>query len=270
LPENRAPFDVEEIRGYYRARATADRYATSPDFQLRELEIARIGAHLVPGERVLDLGCGNGYSVFRHAERVDADFLGLDFVPEMVRAAEELRGRFTLRGRVALAVGDATRIDRPDASFDTVVSQRCLLNLPSREAQWQALGEVARVLVPEGRYLMLEGTLQGLRRLNAMRERFDLAPIPEADEKTNWFSNKFDEPELEARLRTLGLRIESVERFGMYFFLARVVHPMLVAPEAPRYDAAINDVARRIAETLPDFDGLGHVALWVLRKTGGS
>ncbi|MEW6542402.1 MAG: hypothetical protein AB1411_02200 [Nitrospirota bacterium] len=52
----------------------------------------------------------------------------------------------------------------------------------------------------------------------------------------------------------------------MYYFLSRVVHPLLVRPEAPRFDAAINSIARRICSEIPDYEELGHVALWVLRK----
>ena len=113
---------------------------------------------------------------------------------------------------------------------------------------------------------MLEGTLQGLDKLNQIRLRFGLEPIPEADQKTNWFSNKFEEEELSQKIEPLFSSIEKVQRFGTYYFLSRVVHPVLVAPEAPRYDAPINTIARKIALEIPDFEEMGHVALWVLRK----
>jgi hypothetical protein len=113
---------------------------------------------------------------------------------------------------------------------------------------------------------MLEGTLQGLRKLNSMRTRFGLTAIPEADPKSNWFSNKFDEEELAQKIGQLFSGVEATQRFGMYFFLSRIVHPLLVTPGEPSYDAPINTVARHICEQIPDFDGLGHVALWVIRK----
>jgi len=52
----------------------------------------------------------------------------------------------------------------------------------------------------------------------------------------------------------------------MYYFLSRVVHPLLVAPEAPRYDAPINRIALDIARQIPDFMGLGHLVAFILRK----
>ena len=52
----------------------------------------------------------------------------------------------------------------------------------------------------------------------------------------------------------------------MYFFIARVIHPLLVAPENPKYDARINTIAQQIAGQMPNFEDMGHVALFVFRK----
>jgi ubiquinone/menaquinone biosynthesis C-methylase UbiE len=257
---------TDDIRQFYRVRATSDPYATSPDFNLREIEIEYISRYLEDGQCVLDVGCGNGYSTLCHAARINSNFCGVDFVPEMIDAAQNLCSRFQLKGTVTFQVGDVTQLSFSSGVFDTVVSQRCLLNLPSRDHQWQALSEIARVLKPGGRYLMLEGTLQGLRKLNCIRAKLGLTPIPEADLKSNWFSNKFEEEEVMEKIRHLFSGLETIQRFGMYYFLSRVVHPLLVAPEEPKYDAPINRIARQICLQIPDFDGLGHVALWVIRR----
>ena len=257
---------IQDIRQFYRDRANTDLYSTSPDFNLREIEIEYISRFLTDNQRVLDVGCGNGYSTLCYAARVNSEFCGIDFVPEMITAAQDLRSRFQIKGSVTFQVGDVTQLRLRDSVFDTVISQRCLLNLPSREHQWQALAEIARVLRPGGRYLMLEGTIQGLQRLNTMRAKFGLPPIPEADPKSNWFSNKFDEEELSKNLAKLFTSVETTQRFGMYFFLSRVVHPLLIAPKGPQYDAPINAIARQICYQIPDFEGLGHVALWAIRK----
>jgi hypothetical protein len=52
----------------------------------------------------------------------------------------------------------------------------------------------------------------------------------------------------------------------MYYFISRVIHPLLVAPDKPKYDARINSVALEICKKIPDFRDMGHVALFVLRK----
>lgn len=257
---------VLDIQQYYRDRASTNKYATSPDFNLREVENEYLSRQLRDGVKVLDIGCGNGYSTLSHAARWDAQFTGVDFVPEMVEAAKELAAQFQLRGQVDFQPGNVTDIALPDASFDFVITQRCLLNLPSRDAQWTAMREISRVLKPGGVYLMMEGTLQGLRALNDLRVQFDLEPIPEAENSYNWFSNKFDEPEMLDVAHSLFGEHIGTQRFGMYYFISRIVHPLLVSPDAPRFDAPINAVAQQLCRKIPDYDQIGHVALFMFRR----
>jgi ubiquinone/menaquinone biosynthesis C-methylase UbiE len=257
---------VEEIQDYYRKRATTNKYATSPDFNLREVEIEYLSRRLKDGIRVLDVGCGNGYSTLCHAARHDADFVGMDFVPEMVASAKSMADQFSLRGRTEFCVGDVTDLKLPDAQFDIVISQRCLLNVPTREAQWRAMREISRVLKPNGLYLMLEGTLQGLRKLNEMRAMFDLELIPEAESTYNWFSNKFDEEEMLTEAKRHFSEVVDIQRFGMYYFISRVIHPLLVQPDQPKFDARINAVAQQICRKIPNLSDMGHVALFVFRR----
>ena len=48
-----------QLREHYNSRNPSDRYATSRDYNMRELEIEAISTQLPPGD-ILDLGCGNG------------------------------------------------------------------------------------------------------------------------------------------------------------------------------------------------------------------
>jgi ubiquinone/menaquinone biosynthesis C-methylase UbiE len=257
---------IGEIQEYYRVRAASGKYATSPDFNLREVEIDYLARWMKDGQRVLDVGCGNGYTVLRHATMFDSAFTGIDFVPEMIEQARLLAAGFQTKQQVEFQVGDATRLDQPERSFDVVVSERCLLNLPTKNDQWRAIGEIARVLKPGGLYLMLEGTLQGLRALNDVRSRFGLDPIPEAESSYNWFSNKFDEDEMLAVALRSFKRVVHIQRFGMYYLISRVIHPLLVQPDQPKYDAPINTIARQLCSQFPDFEGIGHVALFVFER----
>jgi hypothetical protein len=51
----------------------------------------------------------------------------------------------------------------------------------------------------------------------------------------------------------------------MYYFLTRIVQPLLVAPESPSYDHELNRVARDIARVFPDLEHMGHLVGFVLR-----
>lgn len=254
-----------EIKAYYDQRATTDNYATSPDFNLREVEIEYITRQLHDGEEILDIGCGNGYSTARFASQVNSRFIGVDFSEKMIASAKELITRFDLIGEINFESGDVTQLRFEKETFDTVLTQRLLINLPTPDIQETALREIARVLKPKGRYLMIEQSMQGWENLNRMREQFGLAPIPAAHPVTNWFNIKFEEQRLTDMLSPW-FDIVDTQRFGMYFFISRVLHPLLVAPEEPRYDAKINEIAYRVACQIPNYEDLGHMIFLILQK----
>lgn len=257
---------TKEIQNYYKKRASPNHYATSPDFNLREIEIEYLSRFLKDDIKILDVGCGNGYSTLTLASKYKSSFTGIDFVPEMVTEAENLKKSFSFQGSVDFFVGNVTKLDFSDASFDIVISERCLLNLPSKDLQWKAIREISRVLKPEGQYLMLEGTIQGLDRLNLVREMFNLESIPDADPNYNWFSNKFDEEEMIPIALKSFHKLENIQRFGMYYLISRVIHPLLVFPDQPKYDSRINEIAKKITIKFPDFENMGHVALFIFKR----
>jgi ubiquinone/menaquinone biosynthesis C-methylase UbiE len=255
--------DVEDraaqVRARYEALDASNIYATSRDSNLRELEIGFIRDH-AKGPDVLDIGCGNGYTLVSLARTIEGNLTGLDFSENMIEGARLLVERFAseLRSRPSFSSCDVRHIPFPDNSFDTVISERLIFNLPTRADQEATISEVHRVLRPGGLYLMVEGNEDGLTRLNTIREQVGLDPIPTADAES-FSSLKLKESELLGWLRD---RFEVMDEqfFGTYYLISRVVHPLLVYPNSPRFDAPINAIARKVAEVLPDVGRLGHVA----------
>jgi ubiquinone/menaquinone biosynthesis C-methylase UbiE len=246
------------VRRIYEERDATNIYATSRDFNLRELEISFIKRHF-RGGRILDLGCGNGYTLISLARVIPGDFTGIDFSPNLLDGAKQLLARFEseLCSKPVFIQGDVRDLPFSDSSFDTVISERCLLNLPTREDQELAIREAHRVLAPGGRFISVEGTEDGLGRLNRVRRLLGLDAIP-STARDNVSSLKFSEGTIESYFRQF-FHIEAKQSFGTYYLISRVVHPLLVAPESPRFDAKINTIARQVAEILPDVGGLGHV-----------
>jgi ubiquinone/menaquinone biosynthesis C-methylase UbiE len=248
-----------KLRARYEALDASNIYATSRDSNLRELEIGFIRDH-AKGPDVLDIGCGNGYTLISLARTLEGNLVGLDFSENMIEGANLLLERFAsgLRSRPSFSTCDVRHLPFPDSSFDTVISERLIFNLPTRADQEATIGEVHRVLRPNGQYLMVEGNEDGLRRLNVIREQVGLDPIPTADAES-FSSLKLKESELAEWLGTR-FEIADVRFFGTYYLISRVVHPLLVHPSQPRFDAPINAIARKVAEALPDVGRLGHVA----------
>jgi trans-aconitate methyltransferase len=94
-----------------------------------------------PGERILDLGCGDGQLTQRIAE-TGASVVGVDASPEMVAAARS-------RG-IAAEQAAAESLPGPDATFDAVFSNAALHWVQDQDAM---MTQVRRVLVPGGRFV---------------------------------------------------------------------------------------------------------------------
>jgi SAM-dependent methyltransferase len=101
------------------------------------------------GQRVLDVGCGNGYVLERYA-RAGARVTGVDLTEQ---AVDLTRRRFQLRGcRGELIVASAEALPFADASFDCVCSMGVLHHIPDTSL---GVAEVRRVLRPGGRLITM-------------------------------------------------------------------------------------------------------------------
>lgn len=105
----------------------------------------------VPGETLVDLGCGRGQDVVRAAGRVGAAGLaiGVDLSDEMLAKARATIPPF-LRN-VRLVRSDLAPLDLPDATADVVVSN-CTINHARDKAA--VFREIHRVLKPGGRFVV--------------------------------------------------------------------------------------------------------------------
>ncbi len=119
------------------------------------------------GGRALELGCGRGYGVKLILERFGADdVVAIDLDPDQIALAGPRVRRYG--DRATVRVGNMRAIDEPDASFDAVFAFQVV-----HHTTWtRTVAEVARVLVPGGRFYFIEPTR---RLLSAwpMRSMFD-------------------------------------------------------------------------------------------------
>ena len=257
---------AELKKRYDEIAKSLDYNTTACDYQLRELEIHTAMGYIRDGFVTLDVGCGLGYAVTQYATRFRIEARGIDYSEKMVEGAKRLLAekKSPLLGTVAFQHASVLELPFAPNSFDVISSSRCLMALLDWDLQKKALLEIHRVLKPDGVLVLMEGTYEGLEKLNNVRQKFGLDSIP-ADGKDRLFTLKFHEDELLTFCQPL-YALERIQRFGMYYFLTRVVQPLLVAPDKPSYDHKINEVAKQIALLIPDFEGLGHLAAFVLVK----
>jgi ubiquinone/menaquinone biosynthesis C-methylase UbiE len=136
--------DETYTHGHHRSVLRAHQWRTV------ENSAAYLLAHLRPGLRVLDVGCGPGSITLGIAERVaPGEVIGVDGAPAAIAAAET--GAAEVFGssdrNVTFAVGDAYRLPYPDGSFDVVHAHQVLQHLAEPVA---ALAEWRRVCRPGG------------------------------------------------------------------------------------------------------------------------
>ena len=102
----------------------------------------------------LDVACGTGDFAFDLARKPNIDHVvGLDFVPEMLALARGKAARQGLSGQTTFTVGDAHALPFTDDSFVCATvgfGVRNFIDVPL------ALGEMARVVMPGGRVVVLE------------------------------------------------------------------------------------------------------------------
>lgn len=152
--------------------------------------VAELGAAAIdlldprPGERILDVGCGEGTLTRRIAER-GASVLGIDNSPEMVAAARE-------KGL------DAVLLDAADmtfaAEFDAAFSNATLHWVLEKE---KAARSIFYALKPGGRFA---GEMGGEGNIEALREALDEELIirgyqPPVD-AANWYASPHEFAEI--------------------------------------------------------------------------
>lgn len=105
-------------------------------------------AELLPGHRVLDIGCGTAtLTIAIKRSQPEAEVVGLDGDPDVLRRAAAKVATAGLD--IELDHGFSDRLPYPDASFDRVLTSLLLHHLTT-ETKRRTLAEIHRVLRPGG------------------------------------------------------------------------------------------------------------------------
>jgi ubiquinone/menaquinone biosynthesis C-methylase UbiE len=262
--------DLEHIRRFWNEQAQAhgeDPQATTPDRWIREVEIASLSewlSQVPPRARVLDIGCGNGYSVVRLAKRhPQLFFVGADYASAMVEQAQRsLESHPELVSRVRFEEMDVMTLSVDDP-FDVAITDRCLINLPSFDDQRRAIARIAGAVRAGGRYLAIESFQGGQDSLNRQRERIGLPPIP-----IRWHNCFLDEAAFAEACAEFFYVDPPAPITSSYYLITRCVYAKLcqIAGEEPGYDHPIYEVAAKI----PPLGDFGPVKLVAMARRGAA
>jgi SAM-dependent methyltransferase len=133
---------IEEIRNFWDDQARLHREelaATTPDPLAKELELQAIQKALDPALDVLEVGCGNGYNLFRLSGWFRSRLVGIDFAQHMIDAARQAASRREDRARFSFHVRSVLDDLEFLGEFSQIFTDRCLINLPSHQLQVEAV-----------------------------------------------------------------------------------------------------------------------------------
>ncbi len=156
-PESQDQTMYEFYQRYYAAVQTSQAHAVFCEqaygenlcqhgfMDMDQLDCLLDALRLSPAEKVLELGCGNGMVTERISDRTGAHILGIDYIPEAIRQANERT--MEKHARLAFKVGDIGKLDFPPGAFDVMLSIDTLYfrDLP------QTLQQVMQMLRTGGR-----------------------------------------------------------------------------------------------------------------------
>ncbi len=136
--------DLATIKGRQQKAWSAGDYGKVGVTLLAMGELLAEAVDLRPGQRVLDVACGNGNASLAAARRF-CDVTGVDYVPMLLDEARKRAEADSLT--IDFQEGDAEALSFEDASFDVVISTLGVMFAPDQE---KVAAEILRVTKPGG------------------------------------------------------------------------------------------------------------------------
>jgi SAM-dependent methyltransferase len=233
------------VKEHWDLRAELGERAGTDDLIAKRLEQWALWDAMPDEGRVLEIGCGLGETARMVARRLP-NLTAIDNSDKMILQASRDAPDIDFR------VGELFDIE---GEWDVIYTQRCLINIEDQE---QAFQTIADHLAPNGRYLSVECSQDGLDAINSMRVAADL---PKISPPYSWHKYLRDSDLSEIECLDL---LECREFSSTYYYLSRVINAALAKAhgEEPRYDDPINQLALE----LPSVGPWSQTRLWIWEK----
>ena len=201
-----------------------------PDIYVKELEIKKLFSliHEISNENkissVLEIGCGNGYTINILSKSFNLNFFGIDSNKEMIQLCKKRKTKNVVFKNVNILQNKFK-----DDEFDLIYTERCLINLLSWKEQKQALDIIHKILKKNGYFIMIEAFDDGLDTLNQARKAIGLDKISAA-----WHNLYFSKTKLQQFIKNkftnydYNKKITYDNFLSTYYYGSRVLYPSLI------------------------------------------
>lgn len=221
-----------------------------PDTVQRDFELTFVMRHLDPAANMVEIGCGNGY--VSQQLRGKVSFLdAFDHAENMIERARSTYGETNNR-----FFHDSVLAPRHTRGpYDIALCVRVLMNLASFDEQKLALANIASMLKPGGRLILIEGFADGFEALTNYRNAIGL---PEVVPASHNFHSRLAHflPVVDEHFV-----VSQTWNTGLYDFLTRIVFPQLVgaenATQPGEFHAKVDAIVR--ASDAPDMAKFARV-----------
>ena len=202
--------------------------STISDYVIRNKELEHISnaIDLFENDRILEVGCGNGYVARNLLCDIKSNYVGLDFNRDMIELANKIKlddSHFIRSDVCDLPFGKGT--------FDFIFSERCLINLEDWNNQMSALQQIFNSLSSGGHYLMIESFVEPQEKLDQARDDVGLEKIG-----APWHNRFFEENKLTNFIAEHSTIEDVTSKYidqlppnflSTYYFFSRVLYPAL-------------------------------------------
>lgn len=164
--------------------------------------------YVKPGDKVLDLGCGNG-RLYEVLQNLSIDYLGVDNSPELIEFAKK---RWSENEQRRFLVGDITNLNWWDGKkYNAVFVIAVLHHIPSRELRKKVFKNIANVLEKDGFLIMTNWNLfEGKNKFfvlkNIFRKIFGRSELDFMDALIPWKRAETEEVIVERYVHAFTLR----------------------------------------------------------------
>lgn len=264
-------YKTRKVKKHYEEQANefgASKLMSMKDINVKDMEIIEIIKYLrilktnYYNPKILEVGCGNGYTAEKINEELNLKLTGLDFCEDLVKIAKGRKLEYT-----NFQVGTVLDLSFNNSAFHIAFTERCLINLKSWEKQKKALNEIWRVLKKGGVFIIIEAFTDGLKDLNQARKAVGLEQIKQP------FHNRYINKQLfldfiKGKFQHYSINHpEFAEEYNRnflssYYFGSRVVYPALIKNGKMEYNNKFIEFFKFIAP----YGNYSYIQSFVLEK----